>query len=194
MNADSGRWFGECVGRCRSPIEQRFLAALLFIAKTTWRVYDEKPRIALCEKSLLVLAAQVPADRYFIDFVLSPVDGPRFAVEIDGYAFHGATPEQFAYDSERQRVITALGYRVIRFAGIEIVRDPVDKAREALSIVERPWVKIGIPEFVPRMDPPVVPTEDDWADDRVHRMNLDVNDSLERAKEWRENVRRRSSR
>jgi very-short-patch-repair endonuclease len=131
--SSTAEWFGRQIGACRSPIEQRFLVALLFMTDHSFDpIADRGHMIAFDGESGLELMTQVPVDNFRIDFVLATRYGRRFAVELDGFTYHGSTPEQFEYDSARQRLITERGYTVLRFSGREIDRDPVAAAKEAL--------------------------------------------------------------
>jgi very-short-patch-repair endonuclease len=104
--------FGRCVDRCESPIERRFLTALLFLGDYTF---------------------EPVVDGYRVDFTLShPGAKDRLAIELDGFVHHGSTPAQFERDAARQRAITARGWTVIRFSGREVNRDPRRCAAEAM--------------------------------------------------------------
>ena len=49
---------------------------------------------------------------------------PPLVVECDGHDFHDRTKEQAQRDRERDRAMNSMGYRVCRFTGSEIWRDP----------------------------------------------------------------------
>lgn len=49
---------------------------------------------------------------------------PRYAIEIDGFAWHDRTPEQAEYERKRARFVQSQGYTVLRFAAREVLRDP----------------------------------------------------------------------
>jgi very-short-patch-repair endonuclease len=55
-------------------------------------------------------------------------------VECDGHEFHERTKEQAEHDRKRDRRLTALGHKVLRFTGREIWRDPMKCATEALEL------------------------------------------------------------
>jgi very-short-patch-repair endonuclease len=48
----------------------------------------------------------------------------KFIIECDGHDFHEKTKQQVAYDKKRDRDLQALGFRVLRFSGSEIYKDP----------------------------------------------------------------------
>lgn len=85
------------------------------------------------------LAPQHPIGNYRADFVLARIAMgwvkdlenpgkvitileklPLVVVEIDGHDFHEKTKEQASRDKERDRFMTAHGYRVFRFTGSDI--------------------------------------------------------------------------
>lgn len=65
--------------------------------------------------------------RYRLDFA---IPSRRIAVELDGHAHH-STIEQFVNDRQRQRKLEADGWRIIRFAGREVVEDATRCVAEA---------------------------------------------------------------
>ncbi len=67
---------------------------------------------------------------YRVDFVFMPL---RVVVELDGYAFHDATPALAERDKRRDRFIVARGWRVVRFAAREVRRDALACAVEAYA-------------------------------------------------------------
>jgi very-short-patch-repair endonuclease len=134
-SSSTAEYFGGCIGRCLSPIEQHFLSALFFMTDNAWAPSVYSPTIAFDLHSSISLQVQVPVEQYKVDFVMVTRYKRRFAIEIDGYTYHGATPKQFSEDSARQRFITGLGYTFLRFSGQEVESDPVKVAREALKHV-----------------------------------------------------------
>lgn len=130
----SGKYafFGRCLDRCESPIERHFLAALVVLADTTFEPFDAAPKIA-CDSTGVELGQQVPCGAYRIDFTLTLPGAPKaFAIELDGYAFHGSTPEQFERDAAKHRALVAAGWTLLRFAGREIIRDARGCAQRAM--------------------------------------------------------------
>lgn len=87
--------------------------------------------------------------KYRLDFLAqSSTTGPtsnggtqeisvRFAIECDGHDFHERTKEQARRDRKRDRDLQAAGYRVLRFTGSEIHRDPSAVAQEIVDAVDR---------------------------------------------------------
>ena len=80
---------------------------------------------------------------YFADFALMIRDeiGSRpsvVIVECDGHDFHERTKEQAAHDRRRDRYFVELGYKVLRFTGSEIWKDPQGCVDQALHIAMTP--------------------------------------------------------
>lgn len=86
--------------KCESPIEKRFLDAAIsrgMILRPQWWVYTTDGNFRL-------------------DFA---VVSDKIAIEIDGHEFHSSR-EQRTHDAQRERILQALGWKVIRFTGSEI--------------------------------------------------------------------------
>lgn len=65
-------------------------------------------------------------------------------VECDGHDFHERTKEQAARDRSRDRRLQEAGYRVFRFTGAELYRDPLGCAREIFDWAVARWNE-GLP-------------------------------------------------
>lgn len=61
----------------------------------------------------------------------------HLVVECDGHEFHEKTKEQAAKDKWRDRQFAELGYRVLRFSGSEIYKDPKGAAESVARIISR---------------------------------------------------------
>lgn len=75
---------------------------------------------------------QYNVGKYRADFWIKNTD---FLIECDGHDVH-KTKEQIAYDYERERSLMKEGYRVIRFTGSEINKDPDGCCKEIIEILE----------------------------------------------------------
>ncbi len=114
--------------RCESPLEQLMLLALA-------RGGAFRPG--------LVVIQQPDILSYRADFLIGALSAPGAAphwavVECDGHEFHERTAEQAEHDRARDRAMTAAGYRVFRFTGREIWRDPKKCADEVMTYL-RPF-------------------------------------------------------
>jgi hypothetical protein len=66
----------------------------------------------------------------------------RLVVELDGHDFHERTPEQAERDKSKDRLLQKYGWRVLRFTGREVLRDPVkcvEEAKQSLLDAIRSW-------------------------------------------------------
>lgn len=82
---------------------------------------------------------QVRIGRFVVDFFVAYDKGDGttggIVIECDGHDFHEKTKEQAAHDKARDRDLQSRGYRVFRFTGSEIHRDPVACVYEAFIVV-----------------------------------------------------------
>lgn len=86
----------------------------------------------VCEVNSIVFQAKI--EGYRADFIVDRairqlpenkiVLGPKVVIECDGHDFHERTKEQAQRDKERDRIIQAAGYFVLRFTGSEIWKSP----------------------------------------------------------------------
>lgn len=139
--------FAWSLSRCDSPIERLFAAAL--IDPRTTREYEThiellNPPSGLIEHCqatpfpAVYMWQQIQIDQYRVDFLLEDTAGhdlPKLIVECDGHDFHEKTKEQAQRDKARDRHLVARGFRLLRFTGSEIYRDPYEAAHEALRIL-----------------------------------------------------------
>jgi very-short-patch-repair endonuclease len=104
-----------------SPAEKSFLAA--------WTEYAATQSL----KIELTPEYEILSGRYRLDFAHP---GSKSAVEIDGFAAHSST-EQIANDRRREREITQLGWRFVRFGGKEITKDVYGCVAETYRFITR---------------------------------------------------------
>ena len=102
-------------GRCQSPAEVAF-----------WQV-------ASGVLPGLVRQYHVQGTRYHLDFAL-PTE--MIGIEVDGYAWH-STRQQRQHDSQRDRILMGLGWRVLRFTASEVTRNADRCAEEVLMLLKK---------------------------------------------------------
>ena len=136
----------EMRGKIDSPIE---IALLLAMVARCISEDGVKPAFKETKDALgWVILSQVQIEKYRVDFVVSlkPLR-QKIVVECDGHDFHERTKEQAARDRSRDRSLTEDGYRVVRFTGSEIWRDPWGCAQEVsnqfVSIMHQEWDSNG---------------------------------------------------
>jgi very-short-patch-repair endonuclease len=143
VSADRHRiWRDQLLPMCESPIEALFLAAV-FASNIDWgdnpvHIYTAPycPDTGRFEGDHLWPQTQI--ENYRVDFLFEHVwraGRRRVIVEIDGHDFHEKTREQAAADKARDRFLVARGYRVLRFSGSEVYRDPFCCWAEARSVL-----------------------------------------------------------
>ena len=133
-------------GNTDSPIEAQLLVAVAIY----YRLWGE-PLTILAKGSkvpadfydgpkshTILLIPQFQVSSYRVDFALfcQSERAVKVIVECDGHALHERTKEQAQKDKSRDRDLQSLGYKVIRFTGSEIYRDPFAAASEVLEIVQ----------------------------------------------------------
>lgn len=109
---------------CESPIEQILYAYL-------W--YDPY-------QSGFRFRPQQKIGQYRVDFVVE-IEGEKLVVECDGHDFHEKTKEQATKDKKRDRFLVSQGYKVLRFTGSEIKKNPLRVISEIADAVYGPMVK-----------------------------------------------------
>jgi very-short-patch-repair endonuclease len=87
------------------------------------------------------IVPQFQIDRYRIDFAIFVRDCHMkeycLLVECDGHDFHERTKEQASRDRSRDRTLQSLGYKIFRFTGSDIYRDPMKCAEDIVSQLSR---------------------------------------------------------
>ena len=148
---------------CQSPIERIFLSALILSASArSYSVklkLDQRAIYSMGGPSFatneIVISPQHLVGRFRTDFMLAfhcqhardiPEDedfendlyeyktwSSELIVECDGHDFHERTKEQASADKKRDRILQNCGYKVFRYTGSDINRDPVLAADECLD-------------------------------------------------------------
>lgn len=135
---------------CHSPIEQLFSAALVIVLNTNELEHKQLPikdYLDFC--SGISVYHQYEVGKYRVDFLLrypepfimntnvlkSKYGGKtkEVVVELDGHEFHDKNEQQRRYEKARDRYIQKQGYKVFRYTGAEIVRNPFAAALECVS-------------------------------------------------------------
>ncbi len=126
---------------CQSPIEQLFLAHLIFMndGHSLVRFEDAPSSHDLSGWWGTTLEPQAAVGRLKVDFLLTCyADGctERVIVECDGHDFHEKTKAQVRRDKERERVLVR-DATVLRFSGSEIWHDPEKCAAEVGGLMSK---------------------------------------------------------
>ncbi|MCX5769272.1 MAG: DUF559 domain-containing protein [Candidatus Hydrogenedentes bacterium] len=146
---------------CESPIERLFLSAVLVVESHGWVsvfLHTDKSTLDLSFglDMDLHIYPQCQIGDYRTDFLLEFVntqhqfiDTEEFrheerreqksclVVECDGHEFHEKTKQQASRDKKRDRNLQACGYRVFRFSGSDVYRDPFGCANECLEFLHK---------------------------------------------------------
>lgn len=126
MNADE--WLRDHGAMSESPWERLFVVAVFrqvsgldfstLASQWTFRDLDGKTRRA--------------------DFVVREGDDIRLAIEVDSYAHHGTTREQFLSDHRKEQSLRMDGWAVLRFPNSQFGKpgapDPSERGKGAASV------------------------------------------------------------
>lgn len=93
--------------------------------------------LAISRNRHVALMPQFRVGGYRADFAIFVEDAVKICVECDGHDYHERSKEQAQRDRERDRYFTCDGWKMLRFTGSEIWRDP----RKCVRQVEREIVK-----------------------------------------------------
>lgn len=120
-----------------SPIEELLYSELLFITDG----YDYIHVLDGPEEHYgfrTWISPQHEVGEYRVDFMFGCAgDGKKLylVVECDGHDFHEKTKEQAANDKARDRFFVKEGYKILRFTGSEIYKDPKKCAEEVEAVL-----------------------------------------------------------
>ena len=70
------------------------------------------------------------------DYLYPKVHDLKYAVELDGFEYH-SSKQQVNHDYEREQDLLAAGYKVIRFTGSQIYKDPFKCVDKFFKIVKK---------------------------------------------------------
>jgi very-short-patch-repair endonuclease len=133
---------------CESPIEKLLVAQ--FVHPNTALNWDMRGEILFppsgsiehCTpppKEGFYLWPQIKIGPYRVDFVFAAVrashDTSFVVIECDGHDYHERTKQQAQRDKSRDRYLVGRGFRILRYTGSEIYRDPDAVWDEIIKIV-----------------------------------------------------------
>ena len=124
--------------KLQSILEKIFFVSwnyALAFSYSDWRAYllKELSFYGKCFKPML--RPQYKCGKYRIDFVIVRRH-IKIAIELDGFAFHEKTKEQFQYERERQNYIISKGYAILRFTWKDITENFQKSFSGILEIIE----------------------------------------------------------
>lgn len=124
----------------QSPIEKMLWIAIHIVCTTNYIELNAGP---LSDKELaygMHLFSQYKVNKYRADFYATykAMKGSvqqDWIIECDGHAFHERTKEERQKEKQRDRYFTVNGYKILRFTGSEIFRNPYGVAAEIVKAV-----------------------------------------------------------
>lgn len=117
--------------KCESPVEEIFDSAMQMLDRL--KIFSSVYLPARLNHQYVV-------DNYRLDFAYEGEGekGPyRIAIEIDGHDFHERTKEQASHDKQRDRYLQSKNWRVLRFTGSDVYRNPFACAQEVLDTIQQ---------------------------------------------------------
>lgn len=118
---------------CESPIEKMLVIEL---NKLKGYLHMKKAETIISRQNVI----KVKNKEYRVDIWVKTFlkDGSEIdvIVECDGHNFHEKTKEQAAKDKKRDRDLTSLGFRIMRFTGSEIFEDASGCSFEVMETIE----------------------------------------------------------
>lgn len=134
--------FDYVANKLDSDLERMLYAALYFARSELLCCYGAGPSSQWRQE--LFLEAHKQVGSYTVDFALTvpasvAFDGEeiRIAIECDGFYYHDRTPKQAEHDKKRDRYLALHGWRVMRFAEAEIVRDARGCAEQVIHYLDQ---------------------------------------------------------
>lgn len=107
-----------------SPIEQLFESAFRTVIKIGY-YFD-----------CVQWYPQMKIGKYIVDYVFWHTENKtKVVVELDGHEFHEKNEYQRRYEKRRDRELQKQGYKVFRFTGSEIVKNPFSAAIEVIAYI-----------------------------------------------------------
>lgn len=159
---DLAEWWEERISETLENKKLTPIESLFFIEweKKEAEIYDEIPLRYYENEKIPLLCSQVEIEikgkkgkilkKYRVDFLIIMKDLRRWdepdkkenmvIIEIDSHLWHGTTPEQFEKEKKRERDLMSAGYKIIRFSGREVYRNPVkciDEVEQFLGKMNR---------------------------------------------------------
>jgi len=141
---------------CESPIEEAFGLALtvdmlclgeqifgedvdiLCAAPDRFAELKAKGHIGRYRRYAAMLVPQAVVGTYRVDFLVYITYNEEriaaLAIECDGHEWHNVDKARATADRQRDRELTALGYRPLRFSGSELWRDPFKASHEICTL------------------------------------------------------------
>jgi len=108
-----------------SPIEQILYCALIAISRFNYM------------RDSITILPQFSIGEYRVDFLVSYIGGEerQTIIECDSQQFHDRAEPERRYEKKRDRFLQSKGYKVFRFTGSEITKNPMEIAAEIISFI-----------------------------------------------------------
>lgn len=138
----SQEMWNNCVELVKSPIERLLWIALHAVCKVNCVEINAEPWYDGKEERQgfgLHVVPQLEIEPYRVDFLVwnevHKQATTDWVIECDGHEFHERTKAERQYEKKRDRFLTTRGYKILRFTGSEIFKDPYSVAVEIIRAV-----------------------------------------------------------
>lgn len=130
-----GEFAKQCVDFSKFMIGYRVEEVMDAVNFASWKTESPIEGVVyLCLKELqwgsprtnsyeMLFRPQVEIGSYRVDFLVKYKD-LKIVIECDGHEFHEKTKKQVQKDKRRDRYLTKLGYKVLRYSGSELFSEP----------------------------------------------------------------------
>lgn len=114
-----------------TPIEKIMYAILTRVATNLRDCYNARLE--------LFIYPQEKIGKYTVDFLITAdFSDDKVIIECDGHDFHEKTKEQAQHDKERDRFLTSLGFKILRYTGSEIYNDFQNIEKQLKNLLDAP--------------------------------------------------------
>ena len=70
------------------------------------------------------------------DQIILSIEHPKLGIEIDGHIWHEKTKDQVQCHKERERFLISMGWKLLRFTGSEVFKNPQKCIHETIELIE----------------------------------------------------------
>lgn len=123
---------------CESPIEQLYglyLLEWIHYYEAQFRFIDSDVTISIFTQKEIEYRGKKYRPDFVIEFYALGKEFD-FIIECDGHDFHEKTKYQAKRDKTRDRELQSAGYRILRFTGSEIWKDPIRCVFQTYRFIE----------------------------------------------------------
>ncbi|CDV96386.1 Protein of unknown function (DUF559) [Desulfitobacterium hafniense] len=126
---------GNLIQKAESPIEEVFGLCLYHMIDTNRCNFQNIIFDVIQQRDVGIDGKKYRLDYLIRAYNVNSKEFAQYVIECDGHEFHEKTKDQARRDKERDRVLTRNGYKILRFTGSEIIKDPLKYGLEVIETV-----------------------------------------------------------